>query len=274
MPLYRHRADIYPSLLILTVFTAQLTLLFSDLSPLRTAGFVALLALSQVSAGAICHNHHHLNTFTRPNLNRLLEVLMYLQTGTSPFSWTLHHNIGHHGRYLDQTRDPSTWQLPDGRMMARLHYDLYNSVMIYPQIWRIGREFPALFARFKRWFVISNLVLLGLLLVDPVKAAIIFLLPMSLMLVVLLDNTYLQHSGLETDDHHHASRNILHPLYNFTSFNLGYHTAHHMHPGLHWTLLPEVHAQIAHRIPRGLISHRLFPQRSELRVPEPLASAD
>ena len=80
--------------------------------------------------------------------------------------------------------------------------------------------------------------------------------------------------GLEADDHHHASRNILHPLYNFTSFNLGYHTAHHMHPGLHWTQLPEVHTQIAHRIPSGLISHRLFPHRSELRAPEPLASAD
>ena len=184
---------------------------------------------------------------------------MYLQTGTSPFSWTLHHNIGHHGDYLDQSKDPSRWQEPDGRTMSRLKYDFYNSFMIYPEIWKIGPRYPVLFARFKRWLLIGNLALLGLFLINPVNALMVFLIPMILMLVVLLDNTYQQHSGLATHNHLLASRNVEHPLYNLTSWNLGYHTAHHIYPGIHWTELPALHTRIRHRIPDVLVSQKLIP---------------
>lgn len=259
MSLYRHRADIPASLLVLGVFALQLAAFFTLQDPWLLAAAVALLMVVQVSCGAVCHNHHHVNVFTRPGLNRLLEVLMYLQTGTSPYSWTLHHNIGHHGEYLDQSRDPARWQEPDGRTMGRLKYDLCNAFMIYPEIWKIGPRHPALFARFRRWLWISNAVLLGFLLIDPVNALIVFVAPMAFMLVVLLDNTYQQHSGLSTANHYLASRNVEHPLYNLTSWNLGYHTAHHMYPGLHWTALPALHARLRDRIPPVLISRHLLP---------------
>lgn len=270
---YRHRADIPASLLVLAVFGIQLWAFFAIRDPWLLAAVVALLMLVQVSCGAVCHNHHHVNIFTRPGLNRLLEVIMYLQTGTSPFSWTIHHNIGHHGDYLDQDKDPSRWQEPDGRTMARLKYDFYNAAMIYPEIWAIGRRHPALFARFRRWLWISNAVLLGFVLLDPVNALIVFVLPMAAMLVVLLDNTYQQHSGLATDNHYLASRNVEHPLYNLTSWNLGYHTAHHLYPGIHWSQLPAVHARIRRRIPDVLVSQALLPRldhEAPTQAPEPL----
>lgn len=260
MPVYRHRADIPASLLIFTVFAIQLWAFFSLHDPWVLIAVVALLMLVQVSCGAVCHNHHHVNIFTRPGPNRLLEVIMYLQTGTSPYSWTIHHNIGHHGDYLDQERDPSHWQEPDGSTMGRLKYDFYNAFRIYPEIWKIGRRHPVLFARFRRWLWISNTALLVFVLIDPVNALIVFLLPMAVMLVILLDNTYQQHSGLATDNHYLASRNMEHPLYNLTSWNLGYHTAHHIYPGLHWTRLPEIHARIRRRIPGTLISQTLLPR--------------
>lgn len=273
MPIFRHRADFPAALLVLGVFAAQLAAYFliDDLAVL--AATVVALMLVQVSCGAVCHNHHHVNIFTRPGPNRLLEVIMYLQTGTSPFSWTLHHNIGHHGDYLDQDKDPARWQEPDGRTMGRLKYDLYNAFMIYPEIWKIGRRHPALFARFRRWLWISNAVLLAFILLDPVKALVVFVLPMVGMLVVLLDNTYQQHSGLATDDHFLASRNVEHPLYNLTSWNLGYHTAHHIHPGIHWSQLPALHARLRHRIPDVLVTRELLPRLDHevpTRAPEPL----
>ena len=142
------------------------------------------------------------------------------------------------------------WQEPDGSTMNRLKYDFYNALMIYPEIWKIGPRFPVLFSRFKRWLMISNMALLSFVLINPLNALIVFIGPMVIMLVVLLDNTFQQHSGLSTDNHLLASRNVEHPLYNFTSWNLGYHTAHHMYPGLHWAELPHVHASIRHRIQR------------------------
>lgn len=259
MPHLRHPRDLAPLLLVLGVFALQLWAFFTIDNPWQLAGLVALLMVVQVSCGAVCHNHHHTALFTRAWANRLIETVMYLQTGTSPLSWTIHHNIGHHHDYLDQARDPARWQEADGSVMHRLKYDFYNAAMIYPEIWKIGRRHPALFARFKRWFLIGNLVLAGFVFINPLNALIVFVLPMLFMLVVLLDNTFQQHSGLDTDNHFHASRNVEHPLYNLTSWNLGYHTAHHIYPGIHWSELPAVHAKIRHRIPDMLVTQQLIP---------------
>ena len=270
--LFRHRADIPAALLVFTIFGVQLWAFFSLQNPWQLAGIVALLMLIQVSCGAVCHNHHHVNIFNRAWANRLIETVMYLQTGTSPFSWTIHHNIGHHGDYLDQERDPARWQEADGSVMHRLKFDFYNAAMIYPEIWTLGPRYPALFSRFKRWFLIGNLCLLALLCINPVNALIVFVAPMVIMLVVLLDNTFQQHSGLSTADHYLASRNVEHPLYNLTSWNLGYHTAHHIYPGLHWSQLPEVHAKIRRRIPDVLLSQKLIPDLHHAipqAIPEP-----
>lgn len=258
-PLFRHKADIPAALFVLAIFAVQLWAFFTIHDPLTLAGTVFLLMFAQVSCGAVCHNHHHVNIFTRALPNRLIEVIMHLQTGTSPYSWTIHHNIGHHGDYLDQDKDPARWQEPDGRAMGRIKYDFYNAAMIYPEIWKIGPRFPALFARFKRWFAISNLALLGFLVYDPVNALIVFVIPMVAMLVILLDNTFQQHSGLSTKSHFVASRNVEHPLYNLTSWNLGYHTAHHMLPGIHWSQLPAVHAKIRDQIPDVLVTQKIIP---------------
>jgi beta-carotene hydroxylase len=121
--------------------------------------------------------------------------------------------------------------------------------------------------------VIGNLALLGLVLINPVNALIVFVLPMIIMLVALLDNTFQQHSGLATHDHHLASRNVEHPFYNLTSWNLGYHTAHHICPGIHWTQLPELHHKIRHRIPAVLISQTLIPDLNH-DIPTTLPDVD
>jgi fatty acid desaturase len=55
-----------------------------------------------------------------------------------------------------------------------------------------------------------------------------------------------------TEDHNQASYNILNRGYNLMTGNLGYHTAHHSRHGLHWSKLPELHAQLARDIPANL----------------------
>ena len=160
MSLMRYRADIPAVLLVLAVMAAQFSIFFLVDSHWMALGLVTLLLGVQVSSGAICHNHHHVNTFRVRWLNRLYEVVMYLQTGTSPFSWTLHHNIGHHRHYLDQEKDPASWREADGSVMNRIKFDVLNAARIYPEIVRIGRDHPQLYRRIKGMFVLANIPLL------------------------------------------------------------------------------------------------------------------
>ena len=131
--------------------------------------------------------------------------------------------------------------------------------MMYPEIWRIGKGHPKIFRRFFLYFLLCNVILAALIFVDPVKALMIFVFPMVWSVLMLVDNTYDHHVGLDTSDQFHATKNLLDPLYNICSWNLGYHTAHHMKPGLHWSGLPELHASIGPKIPDELITYRWGP---------------
>jgi fatty acid desaturase len=260
MSLVRYKADIPAVILVLAVMLAQLSIFFLLDSHWLALALVLLLLSVQVSSGAVCHNHHHVNVFRRRGLNRLFEVIMYLQTGTSPFSWTLHHNIGHHRHYLDQDKDPAAWQEADGSLMNRIKFDVLNAARIYPEIMRIGRDHPTLYRRFKVMLVLANLPLLVFAVLDPLRTLIVFIGPMIFLLLALLDNTYGQHAGTGTENHYVASRNVELPLYNLTSWNLGYHTAHHLLPGLHWSELPKLHAKIRDKIPPDLIVNTMLLQ--------------
>lgn len=251
--IYRYREDIAPSMVVLGVFAIQLfTFFFVDSLWVVAAVMLALLSFSAMP-GSISHNHHHVPFFMRPWMNRGFEVLLFLETGVPPFAWTIHHNIGHHKDYLDQSKDPSNWQLADGRVMSRIRYDVMGALRIYPEIFKIGRRYPELFRRFKRWSLISLLVLGVFIVLDPIKALLLFVLPMPIMHVGLLDNTYMQHSDLDLSSDFTASRNSTSRLYNFISWNLGYHTAHHIRPNLHWSRLPAYHESIKANIPEGVM---------------------
>ena len=60
--------------------------------------------------------------------------------------------------------------------------------------------------------------------------------------------------------------------YNIFTGNLGYHTAHHVKPGLHWSMLPEFHKSIEDKIPAHLyrqpcIPFKWFPEENNFNVP-------
>lgn len=251
MRLYRFRADIPASMVILAVFAIQMATFFTVENLWIVTGVMLGLLVFSASPGSISHNHHHANTFTAPLLNRGYEVLMFLQTGVLPYAWTLHHNLGHHKHYLDQDLDPANWRMGN-KLMSRVRYDLVNAALIYSHVCRIGRLNPSVYKRFKMWAVISLAVLSVFLFIDPVKALILFVVPMPIMYIGLLDNTFMQHYDLDTDSHYTASRNTTSRLYNLISWNLGYHTAHHIHPNVHWSQLPALHEQLQDQIPDGM----------------------
>jgi fatty acid desaturase len=89
--------------------------------------------------------------------------------------------------------------------------------------------------------------------IHPLNALLVFVAPLPAALLLQAQATYHQHAGLSANDPLRASRSAVGRLYNLRTLNLGYHTAHHLRPSLHWSKLPAFHAEIAARLPAELV---------------------
>lgn len=222
------------------------------------------LLLGIVIKGHICawnHHHQHLSLLRIGWLNRVLEVVFALQTGVTSHTWVLHHAVGHHVNYLDQAIDESRWKRRNNTTMGVWEYTLVVALTAYPRALSVSKRFP----RYRRLFLtmgaVTLLVLAVLVVIRPLQALFVFALPMVSSLFLTAWATYSHHSGKPTTSHFEACNNIVHRGYNLLTGNLGYHTAHHYKPGLHWSKLPTLHAQIAHRIPDDCYLTPGFPWR-------------
>jgi len=251
----RYPEDRWPLAYTLMVLAVQLGLFFRGENLWITALCVALLQPLQAVAIACNHYQHHVNIFTGFAgrwLNRAYETILFLQTGTPPYLITLHHNLGHHPHYLEPEQDTLRWQRPEGTPRSRLECLVKNFAGHLTWTMTIGRRHPKVYRRFKIMTAVSLTTLSVLIYLDPAKAMIVFVGPMVLAIFNVARLGYDQHAGLDMDDHLHASRNIESRFYNLVTFNSGYHTAHHVKPGLHWSRLPEFHRQLRDRIPAEL----------------------
>jgi fatty acid desaturase len=137
--------------------------------------------------------------------------------------------------------------------MGRIEYS-FNLLLHYQiDIVRIGLRRPKIFS----YFLLMKLPLWCLLGIGlwflPLETVLVFLLPAFLTLFHTMWATYEHHAGCWPNKHIDSSRNRDNPLYNALTGNLGLHTAHHMRPGLHWSLLPALHAKIRDKIPEEQI---------------------
>jgi fatty acid desaturase len=57
----------------------------------------------------------------------------------------------------------------------------------------------------------------------------------------IFGTNFWQHDGCDENHPYNHSRNFTNKLFNFLVCNNGYHGAHHMKPGMHWSLYPEYH---------------------------------
>jgi beta-carotene hydroxylase len=189
-------------------------------------------------------------------MNRVYDVALSLQTGIAPYAWVLHHNLGHHVNYLKQRPHPeadeSKWTREDGSTMGRIEYTIDLLLNHQLDIVRIGRRYPKYFRAFL-WMKLPIWSVLGLAFYyNPMNAFLAFLLPGFLTLAHTSWVTYGHHAGHYPTSHYDASVNNTNWLFNYVTCNLGYHTAHHKRPGIHWSRLPEIHEEIKHLIPPKL----------------------
>ncbi len=254
--LLKYKADRGPITYVVTVFSLRLAI-WALATPLICAISVVPLAVLGMFIAPINHHHQHLNTFRAAWLNRLYDLVLALQCGVGPYSWVLHHNLGHHLNYLNQppheSPDESRWARADGTQMGRLEYSIHLALHHQIDIVRVGLRRP----RYFRYCLLMKLPLWSLIGVGlwlrPLETVLVFLLPAFITLFHTIWATYEHHAGCPQNDPLVASRNRDNRIYNALTGNLGLHTAHHKRPGLHWSLLPELHEEIRDQIPEEQI---------------------
>lgn len=258
MSLFRHTEDRLPVAIAISMTAMDCAAYFWLRSPWALLGYASLMV---VPKGILCawnHHHQHVPTFRSTTLNRLLEMIYALHTGMTTHAWRLHHVLGHHLNFLDQSRDESRWKRADGKAMDVFEYTLVTAATVYPRAYRIGKRHPRHKRVFLSFTALTILLVAGLTYARPLPALVIFVLPMLTSLLYTAWVTYDHHAGLDTQDYCEASYNITNRWYNRLTGNLGYHTAHHHRQGVHWSRLPALHARIAHRIPPHLYKKSTF----------------
>lgn len=245
---FRHREDRLPVLLISMLFLCDLVV-FARVDNLWL--LAAWTVFGILPKGWVCawnHHHQHLATFDVPWMNRVLELVYGFQTGMTSHAWTLHHVLGHHLHYLDQTQDESRWLGSDGKVKGIVHYTLEVAGTAYPRAWVVSRKHPHHRPAFLGGLLVTGGLLAAGLVFRPWQTLFVLLIPMAISLLITSWATYTHHVGRQAEDAFSASTNIMNRAYNVLTGNLGYHTAHHHRSGVHWSRLPALHETIKHRI--------------------------
>jgi fatty acid desaturase len=249
MTLVRQPADRIPLLLFFTFFAADLAVYRFATAWWVPVAWWALCLIPKGWVSAWNHHHQHVAMFKHGFMNRLLELGFSWQTGIVSNAWVLHHNLGHHVNYLEPLKDESGWMREDGTTMGVFEYTWVNTLGAYPRAFRVGlkhRKHLPLFLAACAW---SLALVVTLVVLNPWNGFWLFVAaPLSSLLGTVFV-TYYHHAGNSTADAHFASNNILDRAYNVVTGNLGYHTAHHVKQALHWSKLPELHAQLEKGIP-------------------------
>ena len=137
--------------------------------------------------------------------------------------------------------------------MGRVEYTIDMLLRHQSDMFRVGMKYR----RYQRYWLAMKLPLYALigvaLWINPLNTVLIFLIPGFIALTHTIWATYEHHAGCPTGDHLVGSRNRDNRIYNLLTGNLGLHTAHHKRPGVHWSLLPQVHDEIRDQIPKELI---------------------
>jgi len=227
---------------------------------------VAVLCYCAFAVACVTHNAVHVRTFASAAAERAYHQVLTVAYGHVVSSFVPGHVLSHH-RHTQTALDP----MRTSKMRFRVH--LLNLVLFHatvaPDVLRLDVRYTLLQraqgAPFWRRACEEWAALLltqgALLLWDWRRFGLYVFAPHVFAQWAIVTMNMLQHDGCDTQGpapggaraQYSASRNFTGALLNFLTFNNGFHTIHHLFPGMHWSRLPAEHAKIAHRIPAALI---------------------
>ncbi len=248
MPTLRHRAELrtFAFVSIYFALVAGQWIYAPHALWLALPLFVLTCMFSFLGAVAT-HNTLHSPVFKERWANRAFQVIMTLTYGHPVSAYVPGHNLSHH-KYTQSTKDVMR------TTKTRSRWHLLNLFLFMPRV--AGditkadiRYFKAMYRRHPVWFrqlLIESVVFFGgcgaLLLVDWKKFILYVLIPHNYAAWGIITMNLLQHDGTDENSEFNHSRNFTSKLVNWWTYNNGFHSIHHKHPGMHWSLAPAAHA--------------------------------
>jgi fatty acid desaturase len=208
---------------------------------------VALTCMVSWTNAVITHNVVHSPIWKSRVLNRLTQMALSLTYGFPVSDYVPGHNLSHH-RYTQTRRDVMRTS------KVQFRWNLLNILSFFAfvslDVTAANAKYAA-FAKYrnKGWLgqrrmetVLTWGVKFALFFVDWKLCLATTVLPHLYAVWGITTVNYLQHDGCDPDHPFNHSRNFVGKVFNWWTFNNGYHGLHHLEPGLHWSLLPQVHA--------------------------------
>lgn len=257
MKILRYKKDRLPITIILCLSAIDFYVFLAVDNIYFLVGYFLLMVAPRACISAFGHHMAHTPPFNYRFLHHIFEFFVGLHTGITNNMWTLHHNIGHHKNFMDQSLDSSAWK-HKGKKMGVVKYVALNTALAYPRGLENAMSRPRILKETILGYIATIVFLSVCFYANVVGAVFVYLLPMITSLIVTFYVTYEHHSGLDTDNIYKSCRNRTLPLYNLVTCNLGFHTAHHMSPNVHWSELPALHKTIQDKIPKELVDDKSF----------------
>ena len=260
MILFRHNSDIRSVLFVLFALAVYVVEWSGVVR--HPALYVAGLALAFIAC-VINHNHQHHPTFVPRPLNNVFGVLISLAMGVPATVIVAMHN-DHHHVHNNHPTDYFRASIVSFRcsLLNLLAYPAVVVARLTPEKLRVVRAWRTTAPRRYRQLMLERFVFYGTLgvlaIADWHATLLYFVVPYLFAQWCLLAINHMQHVDCDPDSEFNHSRSVVGRWVNWWLFNNGYHTVHHMHPGLHWSRLPAEHAKIRSRIDPRLESRSLI----------------
>jgi fatty acid desaturase len=210
------------------------------------------MALSWICA-VITHNTIHAPIFKSRLFNKGFQVALTCAYGFPVSEYVPGHNLSHH-KHTQMPKDVMrTTKVDTGS-------NLLNFLLFVPRVafdvtggnMRFVKTMKRTHPKWYQQFVIETVFCWGekaiLFAIDWRKTLLYIVLPHLFAVWGITAVNYLQHDGCDVTHPANHSRNFVGELFNWFTFNNGFHGMHHEQPGLHWSLLREKHYEKLHPI--------------------------
>lgn len=250
-PMLRHRADIRTVAFVGFYYALLITewRLIPNALSVRAIPLVILTAIVSWICAVITHNTLHSPVFNQRWANKAFQVALSCAYGFPVSEYVPGHNLSHHKHM--QTRS-------DLMRTSKARFTVVNALNLLVFFPRVGadiftqnyRYVSIMKKKMPAWYrqlIIEMIICWGskavLFMIDWKKALVFVALPHLWAVYGITTVNFLQHDGCDEDHPLNHSRNFVGRIFNWVTFNNGFHSAHHDQPGLHWSLVPAAHAK-------------------------------